>query len=342
MLLVLPTYECNLRCWYCTQKHENMFMSNETIGGLKRLIERNISDDGITEFYLCWFGGEPMLAYDKVLDVTLFSRDLAKTLGKRFYASMTTNATLLNPERIEALREAGLRHYQITIDGPRKTHDSIKKLGKISAYDRTLDNINLIARDTSVSLRFNYTKDNLKPDFVFDDLLKKLNPDVRHNITFSIFKVWQQEQEEIRDEDVDSLFNHGLDAGMSATLFNTGMCYADQLHYDCVFPNGHVAKCDNHSPMDSPGMLMEDGSIEWTEDMTRYYEPHIFDASQSECGACRYLPVCWGPCVSKREKMLRKSGVITCLYKSRDEEMQRLLINLIKTRLHKTTINTCQ
>lgn len=27
-LMVLPTYECNLRCWYCFQEHENIFMDD--------------------------------------------------------------------------------------------------------------------------------------------------------------------------------------------------------------------------------------------------------------------------------------------------------------------------
>lgn len=335
-LLVLPTYECNLRCWYCTQHHENLFMTEETVARLKRLIERKLADETISDLHISWFGGEPLMAYDKVLDITLFARDLAKKSNKTFSSAITTNSTLLNPERIEALHNAGIDHYQITIDGDRQTHNSVKKLGKISAYDRTIDNINMIARHSTVSLRFNYTKDNLKPDMIFADLREKLNPSVTHNIAFTIFKVWQEKQENVNDSDIDYLFDQGIAAGMASSLFVSGLCYADQLNYDCIFPNGHVAKCDNHSPADSPGILQEDGTILWTQDITELYEPHLFDGKQSICTNCRYLPICWGPCVAKRETMLRNYGQIKCQYENPDPFLERLIRNNVKTRLQQS------
>lgn len=83
-LMVLPTYECNLRCWYCIQKHEYLFMSDEVLANIKRLIVRKLQDDSITDLHLSWFGGEPLLAYDRVIDLTLFARDYAKENGKTF------------------------------------------------------------------------------------------------------------------------------------------------------------------------------------------------------------------------------------------------------------------
>ena len=147
---------------------------------------------------------------------------------------------MLNPERIESLREAGIGHYQITLDGDRKMHNSIKKLGRISAYDRTLDNINLIARHTSVSLRFNYTKENLRPGMIFRDLENKLNPEVRKNIAFTIFKVWQEDTSLSDSKDVDELFRKGVASGMYSTLYTSGVCYADYEHFDCIFPQAMI------------------------------------------------------------------------------------------------------
>ena len=86
------------------------------------------------------------MAYDKVLELTIFARDYCKEHGKTFSCGITSNATLLTPERIEALREAGVSGYQITIDGDRETHDSIKVLANRSAYDKTLANVVWIAR----------------------------------------------------------------------------------------------------------------------------------------------------------------------------------------------------
>lgn len=341
-LMVLPTYQCNLRCWYCTQNHENLFMDDRTFEKIKSLVKRKLDNDKIKDFHLAWFGGEPLLAYDKLLELTVFARDLTKELGKSFSSSITTNGTLLNPERIESLREAGIGHYQITLDGDRKMHNSIKKLGRISAYDRTLDNINLIARHTSVSLRFNYTKENLRPGMIFRDLENKLNPEVRKNIAFTIFKVWQEDTSLSDSKDVDELFRKGVASGMYSTLYTSGVCYADYEHFDCIFPQGYVGKCDNHSPEDAPGVLQDDGTIVWGEDMSEYYSPGLFGEKQKECNSCRYLPLCFGPCVSKRENMLRNKGVISCIYENRERDMNRNIVNMVKTVLQKTSLDNKQ
>lgn len=341
-LMVLPTYQCNLRCWYCTQNHENLFMDDRTFEKIKSLVKRKLDNDKIKDFHLAWFGGEPLLAYDKLHELTVFARDLTNELGKSFSSSITTNGTLLNPERIESLREAGIGHYQITLDGDRKMHNSIKELGRISAYDRTLDNINLIARHTSVSLRFNYTKDNLRPGMIFRDLENKLNQEVRKNIAFTIFKVWQEDTSLSDSKDVDELFRKGVASGMYSTLYTSGVCYADYEHFDCIFPQGYVGKCDNHSPEDAPGVLQDDGTIVWREDMSEYYSPGLFSEKQKECNSCRYLPLCFGPCVSKRESMLRKKGVISCVYENRERDMNRNIVNMVKTVLQKTSLDNKQ
>lgn len=335
-LMVLPTYQCNLRCWYCIQKHENMFMSDETLHRVKELIKRKLSNDDITEFHLSWFGGEPLMAYDQLLDLTRFSRDYANSCGKHFSSAITTNGTLLTPERIRALHEAGVDSYQITIDGDKSTHDSIKELGAISAYDQTLSNVNLIARHSYVNLRFNYTHDNLRPYKIIESLKSILNPDIVKNISFTMFKVWQENEDAVSEEDVNLLFNLSKRHGMHSALVGVGLCYADGIHYDCVFPNGKVGKCDNHSPEDMAGILQHDGTILWKEDMATYYQPHLFDGQQEECDNCRYLPVCWGPCVAKRETMLKTTGKIKCRYEDSDKSMEKLILDTCKTILQKT------
>lgn len=311
-------------------------MDDDILERVKLLIKRKLSDEGITRLHISWFGGEPLMAYDRVCALNAFAKGYAEEHGKSFSSSITTNGTLLTPERIETLRNLGISHYQITIDGDRKTHNSIKRLGTISAYDRTLDNVNTIARHTSVSLRFNYTSENLKPDLIFKTLKEKLNTKVLHNIAFTIFKVWQQNKNEINATDVDALFLRGVETGMYSTLGSSGLCYTDRYHFDCVFPNGRVGKCDNRSPEEAPGVLQPNGTILWEEYMGDYYEPHLFDNRQTCCTACRYLPICWGPCVSKREDMLGSEGNIRCKYNNPDKDMETMISNLCKTKLQRT------
>ena len=63
-LMVLPTYQCNLRCWYCPQDHESLFMDDQTFEKVKNRIRIKLNDDNIKDFHLSWFGGEPLLTYD--------------------------------------------------------------------------------------------------------------------------------------------------------------------------------------------------------------------------------------------------------------------------------------
>lgn len=133
-LMILPTYQCNLRCWYCVQDHQDLTMSKETVGKIKQLLGKKIKDERIKNVRISWFGGEPLLGYDIILDITDYTRQLTSKAGKSFICDITTNGTLLNKERIEALLDVGVTTYQITIDGDKKTHDTIKVLNNESAF----------------------------------------------------------------------------------------------------------------------------------------------------------------------------------------------------------------
>lgn len=329
-LMILPTYQCNLRCWYCTQNHADMWMSDETLNRIKKMITNKLAEDEITHFRLSWFGGEPLLAYDKVLELTTFARNYCKEHGKTFSCDITSNATLLTPERIEALREAGVNGYQITIDGDRETHDSIKVLANRSAYDKTLANVDVLAKHTHCTLRFNYTHENLKPESIISDLKERLSEESLKNLNFFIYKVWQENKENVDQREVDKLFKLGCDIGMHSGYSRFGLCYADQKHFDCVWPDGHVGKCDNQQPETTPGHIDDEGKVEWGD-----YEDRLrlnpFDNSQSECTDCSYLPICWGPCVAKRERMLIHKNENNCLFSNPQKEFISNLLNIRKT-----------
>ena len=106
-LMVLPTYDCNLRCWYCIQEHQNMTLSDETVARIKKHIEKYLLENEIKEFRLSWFGGEPLLAYRKLIEITRFSKDFCECHHIGFFSDMTTNSLLLTSERIKELGGLG-------------------------------------------------------------------------------------------------------------------------------------------------------------------------------------------------------------------------------------------
>lgn len=320
-LMILPTYQCNLRCWYCVQEHSDTWITDEVERRLKLRIIKKLQDPEIKRLLLSWFGGEPTLNYNKLLELTLFARDEALKRGKQFHCSITTNGTLLNSKKIEELKEAGVTSYQITIDGTREMHDSIKKIPNKSAYDITMSNIRMIVGHTHCTLRFNYTAENLAPDSIMQDIKEKFPPELLKKMTFALHKVWQEDQHGVDTKKVERMFNLGVESGMYTKLPSTGLCYADQKHFDCIFPNGRSEKCDNESMTKSRGYIDESGEIIWEGDVSDIRTNYLREGS--ECRDCRYLPLCWGPCVSIRRRNLSKGlSPEKCTYADRDRSME--------------------
>lgn len=292
MVMILSTYQCNLRCWYCTQEHADSWMSDDTVKKIKKRLEKELRKESIKHLSISWFGGEPLLAYDRVVEISRWAKELAEELGKGFGAVITTNGTLLNRKRVEELRDAGINYYQITIDGNRETHNNVKILGKDSAYDRTIENIGYIIEHTHCTLRFNYTKENLKPESLIKDLDEALSKENREKISFLIYKVWQEKAAEISQVEIDKLMELAFNIGITPKLAEGGMCYVDKKNFDCIFANGNVGKCDNESPEDRNGILTENGDIEWISDISAHRS--ILEYENCECNDCKYLPLCWG------------------------------------------------
>jgi len=330
-LMVLPTYACNLRCWYCVQKHENVNLTQDLFERLKKHIDKVVRRTDITEFKLWWFGGEPLIQYEQLRALNLHAKKRCAEYGLRFSANITTNATLLTPERIDALRESGVNYYQISIDGSKEIHDKVKVLHDRSAFDHALAMVDYIGRTTYCTLRFNYTKETLHPDAVFNDIDHRLSAISRQKISFLIYKVWQESVENIDKGKVDRLYNLAQNAGLSPQLPLSGLCYADYKNFFCVFPNGKVGKCDNHDIEAGEGVLLPDGDIYWPTELG--FDTPILDVKEHECLNCNYLPICTGPCSSKREKALHTSQYIRCMYVDKNAQMQNLVVRMLQRML---------
>ncbi len=328
-MMILPTYECNVRCWYCIQKHANMWLSDEDVDKIKRRIKTVLKNEDIENFQISWFGGEPLLAYNRIIEISEWAIGLCDKLNKKFYANITTNGTLLTKERIEKLRQLGVVHYQITIDGDKLTHDEIKVLGMNSAFDTSVANIAEIAKHTPCILRFNYTKENLKPDLIISDMRSRLPEEIRKNIKFLIYKVWQENGETVDLREVHRLANMAAEAGFQPSFESVGMCYSDQKYFDCVFPNGRIGKCDNADPNSTHvcGVVGDNGEIIWEKKNLSLLDVFDPEAKATECLECQYLPICWGPCPMKREPMLQKYGEVRCVYANKDKEISEYILN---------------
>ena len=163
-LIILPTEQCDCRCIYCAQEFKVQKMLPQTVGGIKRLLENRIPE--LDKFTVQWFGGEPLLASDIIIDVMQHIQNLksANNSDLNIIGMMTTNATHLKPKLLNTLTMLGVNNYQITLDGDKEYHDKLRvKANGIGTFDLIWDNL-LAAHSTKCSfdimMRLHVNKDN--------------------------------------------------------------------------------------------------------------------------------------------------------------------------------------
>ena len=122
---LFPTNECNLRCDYCYATKNPMHMTRDMATKVmawiifdeeKRLPNRNIN--------IQFFGGEPTLRWD-IIEYVVDTMKAASDEwlgGRNIRFGMTTNATLLDEEKMKWLSGNGITPL-FSIDGRRETHD---------------------------------------------------------------------------------------------------------------------------------------------------------------------------------------------------------------------------
>ncbi len=141
------TQQCNLRCKYCpysgsyyNRKHSNACMNIEIA---KKAIDFYIQHSSDRrELDIGFYGGEPLIQYDMIKEAVEYARKQGE--GKKVHFHITTNATLLDMEKINFLVKNEFK-IMISLDGPRELHDKnrMKTDGK-GSFDKVMENVQLI------------------------------------------------------------------------------------------------------------------------------------------------------------------------------------------------------
>jgi uncharacterized protein len=171
--ILMPTYQCNLRCHYCFQDH---LRTDPAYGHLLRSMDRDMVDriwkgmdqidaahgvgsDPAIPRSIILFGGEPLLVENRPIVEHVLQR-----LRERgaFKLAATTNGTDLEAYA-DLLGPEALGHLQITIDGPPREHDKRRIYPDGSgSFERIAANVTLaLERGASVSLRMNVDRGNI-------------------------------------------------------------------------------------------------------------------------------------------------------------------------------------
>jgi len=137
------THKCNLACKYCfagdlTAENAPSMTSEVVKASFDYLISKS---EGVRRLQVDFFGGEPLLVFDLVKEGVSYGRRKAHQHGKEIFFTITTNAVLLNEEKIDYIKENDISLI-LSLDGRKEVNDRFRVFrdGE-GCYDRIIGNI---------------------------------------------------------------------------------------------------------------------------------------------------------------------------------------------------------
>lgn len=329
-ITINPTLACNMSCWYCYESHKNMpAMSADVKQSVLLLIDKLLADNKLKKLNLSFFGGEPLLYFDKVVvDIINHAKMQCKAFDAKLSIHFTTNAYLLTDNVLKQLEGLDVS-FQITIDGGKQVHDSVRKTkGGEPTYARIVEHIHqTISRSFSVGVRFNYTAKSI-PSFI--DVVKDfshLQQEQKQLVNFTFQRVWQDNEGDADQvgQQVEHIERAFEQAGLfvnNAKSYIVPYCYADGVNTAVVNYNGDLFKCTarDFAPKSKEGTLAADGTLRWNE---RLRKRMSIRHGSDTCLQCRIYPICHGGC--SQMKLEAPDGISSCPKGYDDDKIQEIM-----------------
>lgn len=329
-ITINPTLACNMSCWYCYESHKNMpAMSADVKQSVLLLIDKLLADNKLKKLNLSFFGGEPLLYFDKVVvDIINHAKMQCKAFDAKLSIHFTTNAYLLTDNVLKHLEGLDVS-FQITIDGGKQVHDSVRKTkGGEPTYARIVEHIHqTLSRGFSVGVRFNYTAKSI-PSFI--DVVKDfshLPQEQKHLVNFTFQRVWQDNEGDASqvEQQVEHIERAFEQAGLfvnNAKSYIVPYCYADGVNTAVVNYNGDLFKCTarDFAPKSKEGTLAADGTLRWNE---RLRKRMSIRHGSDTCLQCRIYPICHGGC--SQMKLEAPDGISSCPKGYDDDKIKKIM-----------------
>lgn len=329
-LVIVPTLSCNFNCPYCFEKDKRASkMTNQTVDNLISFIKGFGDAKSLT---LTWYGGEPLLAIPVIEKI--LNRITTEVSAKILKHSIITNGYLFDNKAIELFKKYPLDSIQITLDGIKDRHNSLRALKSNNAptYDNILNNIDNIVNklpNTELHIRVNIDKNNANDFFqihndiqgkyagkniiVYPGIIRLENEDMT-NIVEPAFGRWETANM------LYDLYSKGILKGdIYPTLRIAKTCCASCVSSYIIGPMGEIYKCWN-DVSDKSKII---GYIDRPEivNKTLYYRYHQGCAWYNDpiCKKCFFMPICNGKCAWYNERNLYHNGkfnLCQCLQKA--------------------------
>jgi uncharacterized protein len=310
LLTIAPTRACNFNCFYCyEQDREPVFMSDETAD---KVVEFTKRFKTAKDLCIIWYGGEPLLCFDRICSLTARIKELALP----FEGLLVTNGFLLDVEKIEKLQDLKISTVQLTIDGPEATHNSRRPLrGGGPTFATIVRNLGQLLDGWSgkVNVRINIDEANRDQyHLIHDELIERyrkaydgnrlwIYPGLVHDFPGAnpdIGCLISPEKE--AEFTIEQYRKYGIDDLRTFPRRSFGGCTACRRNGFVIGPEGEIYKCwdDLGVPERQIGSV-QPGSM-WNGAVLSDYMVAASYLDDPKCDECFFFPVCDGGCAQAR------------------------------------------
>ncbi len=268
-LIVFVTEKCNFRCVYCYETFEKGRILDSVVLGIKNLIKKRVSE--LKTLLLTFFGGEPLLHPDVILDLMSFALNHSKE-DQIIRGDITTNGYFLTPNVARNLIKHNVNSFQITLDGTERWHNKLRPTaGGKPTFQKIIDNIqNLLSFNDEFSLivRFNIFDGNYDSIIEFLEAHRWLG-DPRVSVHFH--PIFGNPHMRLT-RSMKTLKELAFKKGYKITDF-ASVCYASLGNNFIIRSDGTIQKCtvalDN--PVNTVGHIAEDGTLHLNSELLRQW-----------------------------------------------------------------------
>ncbi|EHS1898636.1 TPA: 4Fe-4S cluster-binding domain-containing protein [Listeria monocytogenes] len=304
-ITVLVTTNCNFTCSYCYQDYEIQYIDDEFEHSFLLFIKRNIKN--YKNLSISWFGGEPLIVSKRLLNLSIQISKICKEAGVSYMGNLTSNGFNLTEKLFFQLVNSGIKFFQVTIDGNKEDHDSLRKLknGK-GSYERIINNLKQISYNPSkaffrIGIRNNVYRNNVHKSF-FEEFKIHFENDRRFSYFQYPIKDWGGEKiNAIKNELLsdDEILIDNTNSFMNRS-FSERTCYAVRQQGFSITPDLKVYKCHHFtgkavinqkgmSKVNFVGKIDLEGNLKQNEKTVSDWNSLVIP---NECDECPYLVNC--------------------------------------------------
>lgn len=313
---IVLTHSCNFDCVYCYQKmlHISQLatISEEVKRNLLLDIERKVENHRPKLLSVTFYGGEPLLLWETIASLSSNLKKLCEKYRIKYEPFVVTNGYLLTEEVISALQRAGVRAFDITLDGTEMFHDRYRRTKNgASTFHTIFENISrAVSEGLFVQIRVNVSRESVEDVKRFIDRIAEKRLRVEFN--FQPIEI----VEEVSTRFQDTPLNTKEFAEIEAELWwyvrrkipeypfeyfkkpRFARCDAMCKNSFVVDSDGKVYKCWGEVGMENCSGFLRESGTELTGTYLKWltYDP----LEDEECRKCSVLPFCMGGCAFNR------------------------------------------